>query len=613
MKSPIDLLSSLLASARRFDPCVKGLDRDIITLERRYEYEGYGFLAIALPALGSSLDQGLSLGRFSCPSHFSKMRDSALPKLFSGLLSNVFDPKSGLLKDDANTSVVKSLRRICYAFKKVSLEKKNSDKLDFDAKRDFFENDRRISTLYKLTSRDENHISHVTSFILSDLREFDMSSHEDIVCRHGPGAVAENLKTNQKWLDLWTKISSGLSQTIDIGYDIFGLSDNRVLSTRLSTDSVTDAVEAQQSIPSGCIARLISVPKNSTSRRTITIEPCEKQFIQQGYNKILRDSISRCFILRNCLALTSQHENQVLALEGSLSDTWATIDLKSASDLLSSRLVSLVFKHFPLFLEGLFNCRSQYVTDGKTSYHIEKYAGMGNATTFPVQSVVFAVLAIAAIVDDGSSLPSFRKLRRASRCVRVFGDDIIIKTEYAHTVVSWLSNAGLIVNIQKSFLNGNFKESCGVDAFRGVDVTPRYVRHRPELPSSEANDIAGLVSLSNLFWIDGEYEPSELLRATVEKRLGISLPLVSRNSSSLGWHSRIDAMDQHGWDNRLQQPYTKGVVLSSPKRKDKIDGYAALLKFFHVPLVGRPLDHLQKTSVRFKLRISRKRVPTKVG
>ena len=188
MKSPIDLLSSLLASARRFDPCVKGLDRDIITLEKRYEYEGYGFLAIALPALGSSLDQGLSLGRFSCPSHFSKMRDSALPKLFSGLLSNVFDPKSGLLKDDANISVVKSLRRICYAFKKVSLEKKNSDKLDFDAKRDFFENDRRISTLYKLTSRDENHISHVTSFILSDLREFDMSSHEDIVCRHGPGA-----------------------------------------------------------------------------------------------------------------------------------------------------------------------------------------------------------------------------------------------------------------------------------------------------------------------------------------------------------------------------------------------------------------------------------------
>lgn len=96
MKSPIDLLLTLVGNdLRRLMPDVKGLERDVISLKKRYENEGDGFLTIALPAFCQALDRGLADGKFACPRGLSKVPGGAIPRLFSGMLCKVFDIETG--------------------------------------------------------------------------------------------------------------------------------------------------------------------------------------------------------------------------------------------------------------------------------------------------------------------------------------------------------------------------------------------------------------------------------------------------------------------------------------------------------------------------------------
>lgn len=636
MKSPIVLLVSLLNDIGRLDPHAKGLERDIRTLEFRYEHEGISFLTVTLPAFCMAIERGLSEGQFRCPLGFRKLKGSSLPRLFSGLTSNVFDTATGLVKETVDEGCLSSIFQLTMLFKKVQMDSKRSDKLHKEAVSDFFLNDELIGQNV-LSDRDTHYLGLVTRFILpslttleadeSEVTEADL--HELLVpidfrlpltrqfkaCNHGPGAVSEKLSPNQKWIRTYQGILTGaFDETFPI-YDQFALNHRSPLS---GDDDQIDRIRNELQLNSETVAsrstsRLISVAKNSTSRRTITIEPTLNQFIQQGLKAELWDSITQCSILRNCLDVSDQSKNQKLALEGSLYDNWATIDLKSASDLLSLRLVRQVFSNRPDFLRRLEDCRSRYVTCDNVTREIAKYAGMGNATTFPVQSVVFAVLAITAVLDTQGKYPTYWAVRRASRCVRVYGDDIIVDTRYTHAVVAWLVNAGLKVNINKSFLNGYFKESCGVRCYKGVDYTPLYLKHLPDDSSTKSKAIEGLVSFSNNAWMRGLYRTSNCIAGEVEDRLRINLPLTSSRTAALGWHTRIGAQDFHHWNTRLQRFETKSLIYRPRKRADKLDGLPALLKFFHTPLLGRNVDHLQESSVRFQLRAVRKRVPVRTG
>ncbi len=672
MKSPIVLLESLFSDMKRLNPGVKGLDRDIITIKQRFENEGYGFLTVALPALGDALVIGYSSGVFTCPIGYKKVNGGAIPRFLSGMLCEVFDPLTGLLKENPDLGIMKDLIQILRFFKKTQLSPENEELLHSKAVNEFYQCDG-LADKVEIPDRHDHLIGRVCKYLLNTLNSKDV---ENAKYKHGPGAVKEGYKANEKFEALYRAIKSddpdlqnanlwGISEeipeeehsrettrsSVSVRGEIQPHDGSRIRrnakSSRASLHGlsredrdvllgigVTDLDRASRSS-----AKLISVAKNSTSRRTITVEPMLKQFVQQGLNILLRDSIKECGILRNCIALTNQGLNQKLALEGSLYDNWATIDLKSASDLLSVSLVKSVFRHNDQFLGHMMDCRSPYVqAKGNPLLVLGKFAGMGNALTFPVQSICFAVVCIAAILDSWGSTPTYQKLERASRCIRVYGDDIIVRREYVHQCVTWLTDVGLKINIRKSFLTGNFKESCGVDAFRGVDITPHYVRYRPDQTDASPNVIASFIELSNHLWMDGLYATSTCLKNEVEETLGRSLPLVSRDSGSFGWHSRLDAMTPHKWCNSTHRFLTRTLALAPIKRGDKLDGYAALLKcllsarsdeapegfstsksirYFSRSLYPEPMardeDHLNSTSMRYKVRIKQRWVPTLVG
>lgn len=567
MKSPVDLLLALFDDLKRNEPDIRCLERDLITLKRRFEHEGLGFLTKTLPLLCDALDRGLADEVFVCPTNFCKL--GALPRFLGGLLQTVFEVDTGRLKDNPNTRIVKSLREILRIFKKATLSTSDEALLHQRAVRSFFDMDDAIPDT--LPDRESHSLRTIAKVLLPSLGSFDP---RELKPKHGPGTVAERLTPHQKWYGVLNAINDG--DLDDYGFDIYrsGHSDlygpNRVVRP-------SDRRYALR----GC-AKVLSVPKTTSSRRTITSEPLIRQYVQQGLNQVLRDNILQCKVLRNCLDLTQQEHNRILALEGSISGVWATIDLSSASDLLGSHLVSLVFDRHALFFKHMMSCRSPEASDGKTSKVLRKFAGMGNALTFPVQSVVFAVIAIAAILDSEGRRLSYGNIKRASKLVRVFGDDIIVPVSRASQVVSWLEALGLRVNRHKSFWTGKFRESCGLDAFMGVDITPTYLRTSLDLSSTDPGDIASHVSTSNQLWMKGLYHASEVIKDAVEGALGRDLPLVRLNSPSLGWHTRHNATTIQSWRKDLQSFSFRGPAQVPCKRRDPLRGNAGLLAWFTI-------------------------------
>lgn len=415
----------------------------------------------------------------------------------------------------------------------------------------------------------------------------------ELDCRHGPGAVAEGVKSNQKWLHVVSGLTD-LDPRLEIaGYDTtYGLYRDRLLESKISNVLTSDD------------ARLVTVPKSSTSLRTITVEPLLNQFVQQGFNDLLRKEIDRCSVMSRCLTLTSQEPNQILALEGSRTGEWVTIDLSSASDRLSTELVETAFAHRPRFLSGILACRTPFVQVGQIRLELKKYAGMGNATTFPIQSYVFALIALCSMIGTNEAV-SIKKLEALASGIRVFGDDIIIKRRYFPAFAEWIESCGLKINRGKTYSEGNFRESCGVDAYEGTKVTPIYMRHDPLQSSTDANAFVGTLSTCNQLWLQGLYATSDALKAQLEKKF--RLPLVNRGSPGLGYHTHQDLCERHRWSNTLHRYEVRTYVPIPVREKDEIDGYAALMKWFHSPNSGEfDPNHMRSSVRRFNLNLRKR-------
>jgi hypothetical protein len=206
--------------------------------------------------------------------------------------------------------------------------------------------------------------------------------------------------------------------------------------------------------------RISTVPKNAKTDRIIATEPDMNMYIQKGLGAVLRRRLKRVGV-----DLDSQELNQRLAREGSVDGSLATIDLSSASDSIATELVEMLL---PVdWVTALKQCRSPVgvLPDG-TILRYQKFSSMGNGFTFELQSLLFWALASSVIQYLGES-----DTRHA-----VYGDDIIVPVSCYSLLSEVLSYCGFTCNEKKTFATGWFRESCGKHYFRGVDVTPIYIR-----------------------------------------------------------------------------------------------------------------------------------------
>lgn len=220
---------------------------------------------------------------------------------------------------------------------------------------------------------------------------------------------------------------------------------------------------------------LFTVPKTSIIDRVACKEPDWNVFAQ----KSVGDHIRGRLLKKARINLNDQSINRILAYEASIRGHLATIDLSSASDSLSTVLVMLLLpkKWFDLLSD--LRCAKTFI-DG-ASHVNEMFSSMGNGFTFELESLIF--WAVAQTINRVTS--TFGK-------VSVFGDDLIVPTASAGMLIQFLHWIGFKTNADKTFVKGPFRESCGGHYYRGLDVTPFYLK-------SDIKHVSDLILLLNQY------------------------------------------------------------------------------------------------------------------
>lgn len=218
-----------------------------------------------------------------------------------------------------------------------------------------------------------------------------------------------------------------------------------------------------------------TVPKNEDTERTICTEPLGNMAWQLAAGAYIEGALRAVG-----LDISKQEpKNQELARKGSLYKLLCTIDLKSASDCIKPELIKLLWP--PEWVELLMTIRSPMTQNPLTGEYVElnMMSTMGNGFTFPMMTLT--LLSLVYAIERSRGLCKWRHVDY--RNIGVYGDDIICHQDIYDEVCSTLSAAGLLINFDKSYSEGPFRESCGGDYFHGYDVTPFYPKRFDTTPN----------------------------------------------------------------------------------------------------------------------------------
>lgn len=203
-----------------------------------------------------------------------------------------------------------------------------------------------------------------------------------------------------------------------------------------------------------------TVPKNAKTNRVIAIEPGLNLWFQLAIGEMVSKRLRRVGI-----DLTTQEFNQNGAYVASKNGDVATVDFSSASDSIS---IAVVEDLLPKRWFTLMNsCRSQFRGDLSPETKWNKFSSMGNGFNFPLQSLIFYACAWACL----------RELNISGE-ILVFGDDVLLPSAAYHLFSSFTAFMGFSVNLDKSYHQGYFRESCGSHYYDGVNCKPFYLKDR---------------------------------------------------------------------------------------------------------------------------------------
>lgn len=216
--------------------------------------------------------------------------------------------------------------------------------------------------------------------------------------------------------------------------------------------------------------RLSFVPKQRDISRVTCVEPTLNMYFQLGIGSILEQRLKSYFGID---LSTQPHVNRELARIGSLDGSLFTIDLSSASDSMSLKMLRYLLPANVLSWLELTRSPKCTLPSGE-QVEMNMISTMGNGFTFPLQTMLFSCVVLASFDSCGLEIHSNR--RGSLPNFGVFGDDIIGDSRVLSRVLRLLKLLGFVVNASKSFSEGPFRESCGGDFFRGHQVRGVYVR-----------------------------------------------------------------------------------------------------------------------------------------
>lgn len=558
----------LVDMASYYPALTKEFIRDSLRLRSAVDSQGIRFLLDTLPAFRKHLDKCLQNGRLTL-SGLPQMRQfrkgSTIPRLFRGLLLRVFD-SFGVLRCDPDKEAIRHLRQLYSAVAKIEMASSRRDTAR--AAIDFFRTDEEVKD-GNLSW--DNHLSfepqRASQLSFTDIWKAPLGSEDPqlfepqeplpslalygvFACiqqvadcmssylgvfnahewrpKHGPGAVSDQRWGAYKYaFDNWPDRLEGVFPYAD-----FAVANYAQIDATSPVSALTISFLSERG------SKLIAVPKTLSTPRLIASEPTSHQWCQQIIKDYFYRRTARTFIGR-FLSFEDQTKNGRLALRASHDQKHATIDLSSASDRVSCWHVERLFRRLPCLLAALQASRTAWIQqdlcrDFPRVSPIRKYSTMGNATIFPVQSLLFLAVSLGVYVHKRGIQVTPRTLRRLGQMeVRVFGDDIIVPEDCAEDVVEALTTLGLKVNANKTFLAGKFKESCGVDAYDGHVVTPIRILKRPVRTSP--GSLVSSVDVHNNLCEAGYVATAAYVRKIAGRCVSNSIRYVKHGSGLFGW------------------------------------------------------------------------------
>jgi hypothetical protein len=602
-------------------------ERDYKRLLFAIEQHGIRFALETLPTFCKHFEKCLENGRLSKSglTHFGPYRhDVVIPRLFRGLLQRVFD-RYGVLRSDPDHNCIRYVRQLCLAVKRYRVscpETSTWKQVD-----EFYRTDCAMdpgsqlwdldhpSTYVRLAGDSLSSIGaessgrlpegthptlpvdvyrtvqSVADVIMEELGGFDPNEWD---ARHGPGVVSDQRDRFKYRFPNWSDRLEDIFPMADFAYANYGHWVDDLQSERPSS-AIASTGEP--------VSRLLAVPKNFAGPRLIASEPTSHQWCQQIIRDFLTSRVGQTSIGFS-VNFRSQSPNQELAREASHSLSHSTIDLSSASDRISCRLVENIFRRNPSLLAAFAACRTRWIwqdidRNSPGLYKLRKFSTMGSAVTFPVQTYLFSIISVGCLLHHWGRPPTRYWIRKASREVRVFGDDIIVPINVHTCVTDLLTLLGLKVNPNKTFWTGKFRESCGYEGYDGHDVTKVSFMSTPS--SSKPESILSAVdSHSNLMEM-GLLHAADFVRRTVDRFRGYIIPEVPFGSGFFGW--QVYGPPNHQslrkkWDEATQrllyyvsQPHSRGT-------RTPVEDNASLLQYFtevhSTPIsreirIGRPM------------------------
>ncbi len=567
---------------------------------------GDEYLTISLPDAQKVFEKALSRGYL--PGHFGPEdtlqwgeRSGFSPKRRTFLrffVNRIFDA-SGVLLPSACAASVKAVIGVLALYKKVKMpctKERIQDEVD-----QYYHNDetlRRPSCdwsggFFDRCSMVDGSVEHVSEDLFGHVQpgsrrllelcqrvadvvasNLGLFSRDTLLHKHGTGAVADSEYGGDKYrFPTW-------SQRLENIFPSFELGAANVRLAAEETYSLFRDAEAP--------AKQLAVPKTQKGPRLIASEPTSHMWIQQGILGALETALEKS-LLRHCVDLHDQRPSQKLAVQASLSRELCTVDLKSASDRLSLWTVERLFRSNVSLLVLLAAARSVWVKSGpkvderRRYLVLRKFANQGSALTFPIQTIAYAILCITAVLyTSRTKLKSVNvsTVTKAAKCVRVFGDDLILPTRALPVLADLLEFNQLQVNKGKTHFSGNFAESCGTRAFRGTVVTPGYLTCVSSNPTPE--EISALVQVSNNFAREWMFHTSNVVLSLVPHKFRKELH-ATRLLAGLSLWTFLPGLPpgtRTYYNSRLCREEVKTVSVSIEPKTSKRDNWASLLQYF---------------------------------
>lgn len=573
------------------------LHMDYETLVALTGERGIDLFCVDLPDVGKHLDRCVSEGMFMvcglpltgrCPKRIM------YPEFLRGLWGRIFS-ECGTLKEDCDVEALLYLRQVYYLAKKVKLDCPNEAVLA--EVRAFVDTDRELpipeevwgqttsmceayegfaqSSHYKARLDGHPMAGELSSFLrvldtVSGIVASTLGPYQpdEWRFRHGPGVVSERRGPVNKYQFVnWSELLESVFAYADCAFHNHSSWARSVLSV--------DCTELNPS------SRLIAVPKTLTKPRLIAAEPSEHMWCQQNIWHYMQSRVESSWIA-NFVQFKDQSKNQRLCKEGSVTGSLATLDLSSASDRVTCHFVGNLFRCNIRLLEALRASRTQSMgqdlaEDLPSFLPLRKFSTMGSACTFPVETLGFLCIALAACVTRRRLRVSIGSLMDLIGEVTVFGDDIIVPSDCRELVCEALEVLDFKVNAGKSYWNGKFRESCGVDAYRGVDITPVYWRSPA---TCEPDSIVSAVEVRNSFYKRGYWTVAEYLTSTIPRE---GLPTVRVESGVFGLATygrpRLDGLFRR-YNVFLHRDEVRCLGVRSKRLIREIQDDSVLLQYF---------------------------------